>query len=63
MRVVITRPAGTAAVEVFSLPLGRGVSVPAGPCQVEVDEEFVPDIPGAVAVIAPMAPPADPAEE
>lgn len=61
MRVAITRPAGTAAVEVFSLALGRGVSVPAGPCQVEVDEEFVPDIPGAV--IAPMAPPVEPAEE
>jgi hypothetical protein len=61
MRVTITRPAGTAAVDVFSVALDRGVWVPAGPCRVEVEDVFVPDIPGAV--IAPMAPPVDPAEE
>lgn len=61
--VTITRPAGTARVEVFSSTLDRGWLIPAGPCQVEIPADLVPAVPGAVVIAAPPAAPVDPAEE
>lgn len=63
MLVTITRPAGTALVEVFSQALGMGFDIPAGPCTATVPDEIVSAIPGAVVVADVTDEPAAPAEE
>lgn len=46
----ISRPAGAPACVVESVTLDRGFDIPAGPCVLEVPEEIVSAIPGAVIV-------------
>ena len=58
----VSRPAGAPACVVESVTLGRGFDIPAGPCELEVPEEIVAAIPGAV-VLSEKTTPAAPAEE